>query len=569
MTRKVLPIGIDDFRKLITQDFYYVDKTLLIKELLDKRGEANLFTRPRRFGKTLNLSMLQYFFEDTSYTPEKWSNEELFAGLEIMQAGEQYLKHMGKYPVIFMSLKSAKQKNFEEAFVCLKEVIAKEYAKYEYLISERLTNQADLQKYGRIRNQQAERAEYLTSLAFLSGCLYQATGRRSIILIDEYDVPLENAFFGGFYNDMLTFIRSLFESALKTNPALKFAVITGCLRISKESIFTGLNNLAIYSILSKNYDEYFGFTQKEVGDILNAYGMQEKEDIVKEWYNGYLFGSAEVYNPWSVISFVHENEADPQAFPRPYWMNTSSNNIIRRLIERADAGVKREIEELIAGGTIEKPVNENITYEDIETSQENLWNFLFFTGYLKVTGKRFELDTIYLTMAIPNAEIRCAYRSSIREWFTQKIKRADFTLFYQRLLDGGCAFVEDFVKKQLAESISYYDNAENFYHGYLAGVLSGMEGYAMESNREHGDGRPDIVLKPFDPERPAIIIEVKRADRFDRMEEKCTLALEQIEEKRYAAELEEEGYGLIRKYGICFCRKSCRVVMAADGRENQ
>lgn len=564
MAKKALPMGIDDFKELITQDYYYVDKTLLIKELLDKRGKANLFTRPRRFGKTLNLSMLQYFFEDTSYTSKQQNNKELFTGLAIMQAGEQYLKHMGKYPVISVSLKSAKQKNFEEAFSCLKETIAKEYAKYEHIISERMTNQADLQKYSRIRDQRAERAEYLTSLAFLSGCLYQATGCRSIILIDEYDVPLENAYFGGFYHDMLTFIRSLFESALKTNPALEFAVITGCLRISKESIFTGLNNLAIYSILSRNYDEFFGFTQKEVNDILNAYGLMEKEEIVRQWYNGYVFGSAEVYNPWSVINFVHENDVDPKALPKPYWMNTSSNNIIRHLIEHADAGVKGEIEKLIAGGTIDKPLNENITYEDIETSQENLWNFLFFTAYLKVVKKRLELDTIYLTMAIPNVEILCVYRSSIREWFIQKVKRTDYTVFYQKLLEGDCAFTEDFIKKQLAESISYYDNAENFYHGYLVGALSGMEGYAIESNREHGEGRPDIVLKPFDPGRPAIIIEVKRADRFNRMEEKCALAIGQIEEKRYAAELEAEGYGMIRKYGICFCRKNCMVRMVGE-----
>lgn len=339
--RRMLPIGIDDFKKLIKQEYYYVDKTMLIKELLDKRGEVHLFTRPRRFGKTLNLSMLRYFFEDASYLPAEQQNEELFAGLAIMQAGESYLRHMGKYPVISISLKSAKQMNFDEAFACLKESIAKEYAKYEYLINGRLTNQADLQKYGRIRSRQAERGEYLTSLAFLSDCLYQATGRKCIILIDEYDVPLENAFFSGFYNEMLVFIRSLFESALKSNPSLEFAVITGCLRISKESIFTGLNNLAVYSVLTRNYDEYFGFTQGEVSRILETYGLGEKEDIVREWYNGYLFGSTEVYNPWSVMNFVHESVSDALAFPRPYWLNTSSNNIIRYLIERAGAGVKQ------------------------------------------------------------------------------------------------------------------------------------------------------------------------------------------------------------------------------------
>lgn len=559
MVQKALPIGVDDFRELIVNEYYYVDKTLFIKEILDRRGKANLFTRPRRFGKTLNLSMLRYFFENTSYTSGEQKNDALFSGLAIMQTGEQYTKHMGKYPVISLSLKSAKQKNYEEAFACLKEVIAKEYIRYERLIEEGLANEADIQKFKRIRNQKAERAEYLTSLAFLSACLYQVTGQNSIILIDEYDVPLENAYYAGFYDEMISFIRSLFESALKSNPTLEFAVITGCLRISKESIFTGLNNLAIYSVLSKNYDEYFGFTQQEVSHMLNAYGLRDKEGVVKKWYNGYLFGSAEVYNPWSVTNFVEENVGDSQAFPRPYWLNTSSNSIIRDLIERADAGVKKEIEDLIAGGTIEKPVHENITYEDIYASQDNLWNFLFFTGYLKVVQKRFEIDTIYLTMKIPNEEIRYVYRTSIREWFTQKIERTDFTQFYQALLVGDCEAIEEFIKKQLSESISYYDNAENFYHGYLVGVLSGLEGYALDSNKERGLGRPDIVLKPFDPKRPAIIIEVKRADNFSQMTELCKQALKQIEEKKYAAELETEGYEIIRKYGFCFCKKTCML----------
>lgn len=559
MDRKALPIGIDDFKELVTKSYYYVDKTLFIKEILDRRGGAKLFARPRRFGKTLNLSMLRYFFEDVPKLPGGQENASLFEGLAIMRAGKQYLRHMGKYPVISISLKSAKQRNYEEAFACLKESIAKEYVRHERLIETGLENEVDLEKYRRIRNRQAERTEYLTSLEFLSDCLYQVTGEKSILLVDEYDVPLENAYFAGFYDEMLTFIRSLFESALKSNPALEFAVITGCLRISKESIFTGLNNLTIYSILSKNYDEYFGFTQQEVSKILDTYGCSEKEELVKKWYNGYLFGSAQVYNPWSVMNFVEENLADPQAFPRPYWMNTSSNSIVRDLVERADAGAKKEIEDLIAGGTIKKPVYENITYEDVYASQDNLWNFLFFTGYLKMAHKSFESDMLYIAMAIPNVEIRYIYRTAIREWFGQKIERADFSLFYQSILEGNCALAEGFISKQLSESISYYDNAENFYHGYLVGVLSGLEGYAMDSNKEYGIGRPDIVLEPFDPKRPAIIIEVKRTDSFGHMEALCGRALKQIEEKKYAAELEAKGYGVIRKYGFCFCRKNCVV----------
>ena len=558
---KLLPIGIDDFKELISNNYYYIDKTLFIKEILDRRGKVSLFTRPRRFGKTLNLSMLQHFFENTEYTPDREPHKALFEGLAIMQAGDEYAKHMGKYPVISLSLKSAKQQNYKEAFACLKEVIAKEYGRYEYVVKRSLQDTEDYNRYQRIRNQQAEREEYLTSLAFLSDCIYRAAGIKSIILIDVYDVPLENAYFSGFYDEMITFIRSFFESALKTNPSLEFAVITGCLRISKESVFTGLNNLAVYSILNKSYGEYFGFTRQEVSSMLKAYGLLKKEHTVREWYDGYLFGTEDVYNPWSVISFVDENHTDTEAFPRPYWSNTSSNSIIRKLIERADARVRKEIEDLIAGGTIEKPVHENITYEDVYASQDNLWNFLFFTGYLKVVKKRLELDTIYLTMAIPNVEIRYIYRTTIREWFTQKIEQTDFSLFYRAVLEGNCSEMECFMKRQLSESISYYDNAENFYHGYLVGILGGLEGYALDSNKEHGNGRPDILLTPFDPERPAVIMEIKCAAKFGEMEGLCDLALRQIHEREYASELEAEGYGLIRKYGICFCRKNCVVRM--------
>lgn len=372
-------------------------------------------------------------------------------------------------------------------------------------------------------------------------------------------MPLENAYLNEFYGEMITFIRSLFESALKTNDSLEFAVITGCLRISKESIFTGLNNLEIISILEDNYAEYFGFTEKEVEGMLRDYGIMEHLDTVRQWYDGYLFGDTEVYNPWSVLSYVKTAVSSKKAFPKAYWSNTSSNSIVRKLIERADAGVRTEIEALIAGGSIRKPMHEEITYEDMDTSQENLWNFLFFTGYLKVVGQHFEINTIYVDLAIPNEEIRYIYQNTIREWFNQKMEQTDFKGFYQDILSGNAEGMEDFISEQLAGSISYYDRAESFYHGYLLGVLSGIHGYKILSNRENGKGRPDIVLKPFHPKKPAVIFELKYAKKFTGMKKLCNEALEQIEKKEYARGLLDEGYTKILKYGICFCEKSCMI----------
>lgn len=550
---------------LITQNYYFVDKTLLIKELLDKKGEANLFTRPRRFGKTLNLSMLRYFFEDTSYTGDEKSNDRLFDGLAIMQAGEKYTSHMGKYPVVFLSLKSAKQKNYEEAFICLKEIIAKEYARYENLVKEKLANTSDEQRYRRIRNQQAERAEYLTSLAFLSDCIYEATGKKSIILIDEYDVPLENAYFAGFYDEMVTFIRSLFESALKSNPTLEFAVIAGCLRISKESIFTGLNNLRIYSVLSDNYDEYFGFTEQETADILESYGQQAGMQIVKEWYDGYRFGNTEVYNPWSIVNYIQDLQANPHAFPTPYWANTSSNSIVKELVEQADLSVKEELECLMQGGTIEKAVHEDITYDSIYESDENLWSFLFFTGYLKQCERRLEGANQYVTMAIPNTEVRYIYENTIQRWFAQKQKGYNISVLYTAMEQGDTARMESEITGLLEETISYYDYNESYYHGFLTGILKQNQKYLVVSNRETGLGRTDIVLRTQRIRGgKAIILELKAVHAFRDMENGVRKAVQQIEEKRYATELERDGYREVLKYGICFYKKECMVVQGAD-----
>lgn len=558
--KKSLPIGYENYKEIILKELYYVDKTMIIKDLLDKSGKVNLLTRPRRFGKTLILSMLRTFFEsEIDAEGNVIDNSGFFDGMKIMQTGEKYVSKLGQNPVISLSLKSGKQPKFEMAYASIVDEISKEFKRHAYILKSDKIFESEKMQFKRILDKNATDIEYAKALEFLSACLAKVHEKNTIIFIDEYDVPLENAHFAGFYDEMIGFIRSLFESALKTNDSLEFAVVTGCLRISKESIFTGLNNLEMVSILNNDYAEYLGFTQSEVEDMLDFYGLGHKLEEAKDWYNGYLFGNTQVYNPWSMINYVNTLCSDSKAFPKPYWSNTSSNSIVRELIEAADENTKREIEGLIAGGTIEKPVHEEITYADIHTTKEKLWNFLFFTGYLKAIDRRFEVDTIYLTMKIPNMEIRYIYRYTIREWLSQRIRQTDFTELYRSILAGRCEDIEMFISRQLAASISYHDAVENFYHGYLLGILSGFEGYAIESNREHGDGRPDMVLSPHDPKKSVIIIEVKRAEKYSEMEKKCEEALQQIEDKNYAAEYLDEGYKGVVKYGFCFCKKSCRV----------
>ncbi len=557
--KKPLPIGIDDFKKLRDNDFYYTDKTLFIKELLDKRSEVRLFTRPRRFGKTLELSMLKYFFESV-HVPDGCSddNSSLFKGLKIMDAGERYTRHLGQYPVICISLKSARQPDFEKAFIMLKRQIADEFRRHKYVTDS--LEESDKLRYNLIMNETDEDAQYLDALAFLSRILNEYHKRKVIILMDEYDVPLENAYFKGFYDKMTDFIRSLFESALKTNPNLEFAVITGCLRISKESIFTGLNNLEIISIMNTNYAEYFGFTQEEVECMLSYYGIEEKKEEAKKWYDGYFFGNTEVYNPWSVINYVKAASADHGAFPKPYWANTSSNSIVRELVERADSSVKQEMEELIAGGTIEKPVHEDITYDEVYKTEDNLWNFLFFTGYLKKQSERFDGETIYLTLALPNTEVKLIYRNTILDWFNQNIKKKDFSALYRGILQRETDVLEREISKNLMETISFFDYKEDYYHGFLAGLLKMMDGYILKSNRESGLGRSDLLLLSPAYEGVAVIMELKITDSFAQLNDSARQALCQIKEKKYDAELKLEGYHTFIYYGISFFKKLCRVI---------
>lgn len=555
MNWKPLPIGVDDFRELIVNGYNYIDKTLLIEELYERKGKVTLFTRPRRFGKSLNLSMLQYFYEDTGDKKRNTENKRLFDGLKIMDAGKAIVGRMGKYPVISLSLKSAKQPALNLAMSMLKRQIAQEFARHQE-IATKIGNKRE--RFDRILQEKGADDDYVDALAFLSSLLKECYHQNVIILIDEYDVPLENAYLCGFYEEMMGFIRSLFETALKSNPSLEFAVITGCLRISKESIFTGLNNLNVISIISSQYDEYFGFSQQEVNRLLHDYGCEDDKALVKEWYDGYLFGSSQVYNPWSIINYLAESTAG-RSFPKPYWSNTSSNSIVKELVEHAGMEVRLEIEHLMAGLTIEKQIHEDITYSDVWESEDNLWNFLFFTGYLKMVSSRMEGEVRYMTMAIPNAEVRYIYRNTVLAWFDHKLKTTDLTPLYRAFDEGDTQGMETLLTELLSETISFYDYAENYYHGFVAGILKGNGMYQVKSNRESGTGRADLILRTPSARGRAFVIEIKVADSLNAMEKGCDDALRQIEDRGYQRELIESGYKNIWLYGICFYKKDAAI----------
>ena len=561
--RKPLPVGVDDFEKLVARGYYFIDKTNLMRDLLDLKGDVNLFTRPRRFGKTLNMSMLQYFFEDMRDPDgEIIDNTGLFEGLEIMHAGEAYLSHMGKYPVINMTLKAGKRPTFESACTQIGWQIAMEYDRHSYVL-DRLPDD-DREKYERIMGERASLDEYCASLQFLSKCLEKYYGKKTIILIDEYDVPLENAYLRGFYQQMVDFVRSFFETALKTNSSLEFAVVTGCLRISKESIFTGLNNLETISILDNRYDEYFGFTDSEVEALCGYYGLGAQYDTVKNWYNGYIFGESNVYNPWSVIRYVKDVSTGNSPFPKSYWANTSSNSIVRKLIERADDSVKGEIEHLIDGGVIEKPVHEDITYDEIYRTMDNMWNFMFFTGYFRKVEERMDDNDIrWLTMRLPNREVRYIFREKVMLWFQERIQEKDLTGLYTAFVNKDTAALEEELGQIMLETISSMDENESYYHGLVAGLLSPMKGYRTKSNREAGKGRSDLFVKPVSRRKEAFVVEFKVARKPRDLEKMADEAIRQIEDRQYAAEILDDGYETVGKYGIAFCGKDCLVKFQA------
>lgn len=558
---KALPVGVDNFEKLVTKKYYFVDKTNFIKDLLEIGGDVNLFTRPRRFGKTLNLSMLQYFFEDMrDKDGRKIDNTGLFDGLDILRAGDRYLSHMGQYPVIALSLKAGKRPTFEGVYSQLIWQIRMEYDRHDYLLKGEM-KEADREIFSSIIDQTADQEVFCRSIQFLSRCLERYHGKKAIILIDEYDVPLENAYRRGFYEEMVDFIRALFESAFKTNSSLEFAVVTGCLRIARESIFTGMNNLKVTSILDDGYDEYFGFTEEEVKKMCEDFHLPHKYDTFQKWYNGYVFGNTNVYNSWSVIQFMDHLQANENCLPRPYWANTSSNSIVRDLIEQADDSAKGEIESLLSGKTIEKPVHEDITYDEVYKSEDNLWNFLFFTGYFRKVSEQIKGDSKerYLTLQIPNYEVEYIFREKIMAWFQEKIQADDLTRLYTAFVDKDAEVVQEELNRILLETISSLDEQESYYHGLVAGLLSPMKGYRTKSNREAGMGRCDLFVKPVSRRKEAFVVEFKVAKRLKDLDAKADEALRQIEDRKYVSELEDEDYSTVSSYGIAFCGKECLV----------
>ena len=553
MKHKPLPIGVEDFKRLVDNGYYFVDKTLMIKELLENKETVNLFTRPRRFGKTLNMSMLQRFFEAT----EK-SNAYLFDGLKIA-AYPEYMAYQGKYPVISVSLKSMKQASYTDAFYMYKNLIAKEYEKHKIILESNQILDSEKEVFQNIMEQRADQNVYLNSIRTLSDILAKYYEKNVIILIDEYDVPLENAYHEGFYDDMTNLIRSCFESALKTNPSLEFAVLTGCLRVSRESIFTGLNNLKTYSITKNKFSQYFGFTQEEMKEILQAFSLEQYAGTIANWYDGYRFGLTEIYNPWSVLNCIDSYLQNDMVACEPYWSNTSSNRIVKRLIEESNERTKSMVEELINGTPIHTQIFEDVTYGTIDVNQDYIWSFLLFTGYLKIISCETIGDETYYDMVIPNVEIKSIYKNTIRSWFIDHVNRDSRTDILESVIHADAEKLEDLLCTWLTNTISCFDEQENYYHGFVTGLVSGFSGYMVVSNRESGNGRFDLVIKQRSRWHHAAILEFKVVEKYNQMTKACEDALRQIEEKDYEASLRDEQYENIAKLGICFCQKRCRV----------
>lgn len=564
MTESIkLPVGIESFDEIRSDGYYYVDKTKLIEQLIDSRGKVNLFTRPRRFGKTLNMSMLKSFFEIGAAS-------ELFDGLYISHNKKLCDDNMGKYPVIFLSLKNVEGLDFQAAKYQMIEIIAKEAKRFAYLKQSDRLDIDDKSAYASLirledgRYEMRDEALY-ASLQTLSELLYKHHCRKTVILIDEYDVPLDKAFQNGYYKEMVSLIRAIFGKALKTNEALDFAVLTGCLRVSKESIFTGLNNFKVVSITDSRFDEQFGFTDEEVQRLLADYHLKDHIEETKEWYDGYHFGDTDVYCPWDVVNHVDCLLEDPNAEPQSYWINTSGNDLVKRFIDKADKTTRNEIERLIAGDMIEKSIRMELTYDEIDNSIDNLWSILFTTGYLTQQGKS---EREVYRLVIPNKEIREVYILQIQEWFKDSVlhNREPINQLLKAIKEGDADTVEKDLTKILVNTISIFDTKsrkeekEIFYHGIVLGLLRCESEWLIQSNIESGDGLVDILIETEDPDA-GIIIELKYAQTFQGLSKACENAMRQIKERRYDERLRNEGRNDILAYGIAFCKKKCKVVV--------
>ena len=558
-----LPVGIEDFAEIRQAGFYYIDKTKFIEQLLDGWGKVNLFTRPRRFGKTLNMSMLRYFFEIGA-------DASLFDGLQITRNKKLCEEFQGKYPVIFLSFKNVEGLTFADAQYRLTELIAGEAERFAFLAqSDKLTENEKSLYRGLTAVREGRYAlagEVLASaLQTLSKLLSKHYGQKTVILLDEYDVPLDKAFQNGYYQEMVALIRGMLGQALKTNEFLQFAVLTGCLRVSKESIFTGLNNFKVLSITDNRFDEQFGFTDDEVKQLLAAYNLADHLEETKAWYDGYRFGAADVYCPWDVINHVDMLRSNPLARPQAYWINTSGNALVKRFIDMADKSTRNELERLVAGEAIEKHIRLELTYDEIDSSIDNLWSVLFTTGYLTQQGMT---ESGAYKLVIPNQEIREVYKLQIQEWFKKSIfaNTAQLESFWQAFAEGDSEAVELFLNRTLSNSISLFDakgrdvERENSYHMLLVGLLAGKADWLVRSNVEAGEGFADIIVETDDLDA-GVIVELKYTQTMAALEKSCARALVQIRERGYAKFLHNNGREKILLYGMSFCKKRCKVVV--------
>ena len=543
---KLFPIGVDNFKEVIESDYCYVDKTDLIDDILNRGAKVNLFPRPRRFGKTLTISMLENYFN----IKKKEENKDLFKGLKIENASSTVKEAQGKYPVISLNLKEVKDVTWEDEFGMLKNILSTLYKDHTEV--KNVLDEDELNEYLSVEKKVATMDTYQLSLKKLSHYLMRYYKQPVIILIDEYDAPIENGFINGFYDNVINFMRNFLGAALKTNDNLKFACLTGILRVSKESIFSGLNNLEVFSVLDEQYSEYFGFLPQEVDKLLNEYEIKNKEEV-KNWYDGYNFGGTEIYNPWSILNVLKRN------LIQPYWVNTGGTALLENMLKDAGGDVKKDLEDLIEGKIVESALNENIVYSEISASRENILNFLLMCGYLTVEETWLQIDTVMGKLKIPNMEVRVAFKTIVRRWFEENKARKEVVDFQKAILENDKELAEIILNQLMLKSISYFDNVENFYHGFVLGLLVDMgEKYIVESNRESGYGRYDMKIEKKDGTL-GIILEFKTVQDEDKMEEMAFKALEQIAEKEYYNDMKKRGITNIFKYGIAFNNK--KVVM--------
>ena len=558
-----LPVGLENFKEIRQSDFYYVDKTKLIEQLIVNGGKVSLFTRPRRFGKTLNMSMLRYFFDIGT-------DKKLFDGLYIAQNKELCEKYLGQLPVVFLSLKGVDSLSFEGAAYCFAEIVSSAIRQFSFLLNSEQLDTADKKAYRELYSlgddyNTSVIAKIKFSLKKMSELLYKHYGRKAVIIIDEYDVPLDKAFQNGYYREMVDLIRGFFGEALKTNDFLEFAVLTGCLRISKESIFTGLNNFKVLSITDIRFDEQFGFTEAEVKQLLQDYNLENHLVEMKEWYDGYRFGAADVYCPWDVINHVDRLKAEPGAKPQAYWLNTSGNGLVKRFVDKANKTTRAEIEQLIAGEAVEKLVRLDLTYDEVDKSIDNLWSVLFTTGYLTQIGMT---DEGAYRLVIPNKEVREVYKLQIQDWFKKTVfsNTEQLTAFWKAVAEGDTAAIEKYLNRTLSNSISVFDTMarkeekESAYHTLLVGLLAGNADWLVKSNVEAGEGFADIIVETDDPDA-GLVLELKYTKTAAELEQACERALVQIKDRRYAEYLQNDGRADILLYGMAFCKKRCKAIV--------